>query len=403
MRRIYFDHSATTPVDREVANLMLEYMTDKYGNPSSVHAFGREARKAVDEGREQVASLIGAQPNEIFFTSGGTEGDNLAIKGVAFANRKKGNHIITSSIEHHAVLHTCEYLEKHGFEVTYLPVDEYGMVRLEDVKQAITDKTILISVMFANNEVGTIQPIKEIGQITKEKGIYLHTDAVQAVGNYPIDVNEYNIDLLTLSGHKFYAPKGIGALYIRRGVKIEAVQHGGGHERNLRAGTENVPGIVGLGKAAEIAKRDMDKRVAHLQGLRDKIIADISAKIPHIKLNGHPTKRMPSNVNFSFLYLEGESLLLNLDLKGIAASSGSACTSGSLDPSHVLLAMGLNHETAHGSLRVSLGRDNTEEDVDYFLQVLPDIIERLRAMSPLYGESASLKVNNPCNDCHVHN
>ncbi|HMM21237.1 MAG TPA: cysteine desulfurase NifS [Selenomonadales bacterium] len=402
MKRIYFDHSATTPVDREAAALALEYMTDKFGNASSIHSFGRESRKAVDAAREQVAALLGATPNEIFFTSGGTEGDNLAIKGVAFANRKKGNHIITSAIEHHAILHTCEYLEKQGYEVTYLPVDEYGMVRIEDLKKAITDKTILISIMFANNEVGTLQPVKEIGRIAREKGIYFHTDAVQAAGNYPIDVNELNIDLLTLSGHKFHAPKGIGALYIRRGVKVDEIQHGGGHERNMRAGTENVPGIAGLGKAAEIAKRDMEKKTARLRSMRDRIIREITEKIPHIKLNGHPTERMPGNVNFSFLYVEGESLLLNLDLKGIAASSGSACTSGSLDPSHVLLAMGMTHEVAHGSLRVTLGRDNTDEDVDYFLEVLPEIISRLRAMSPLFGAGGTARAGNPCSECQAH-
>ncbi|MDR7865262.1 MAG: cysteine desulfurase NifS [Sporomusaceae bacterium] len=402
MNRIYFDHSATTPVDKEAAAAALEYMTEKFGNASSIHGFGREARKAVDEAREKVAALIGATANEIFFTSGGTEADNLAIKGVAFANRKKGNHIITSAIEHHAVLHTCEYLEKHGFTVTYLPVDEHGMVRIEDVKNAITDKTILISIMLANNEVGTIQPVKEIGAIAREKGIYFHTDAVQAVGNYPINVQDMNIDLLAMSGHKFHAPKGVGALYIRRGVRIEAVQHGGGHERNLRAGTENVPGIVGLGKAAEVAKRDMAQKVMYIGKLRDKIISEVMAKIPHVKLNGHPTERLPGNANFSFLFVEGESLLLNLDLKGIAASSGSACTSGSLDPSHVLLAMGLTHEVAHGSLRITLGRGNTAEEVNYFLEVLPEIIDRLRAMSPLFGESAQTVVNNPCSECHMH-
>ncbi|MBP2652970.1 MAG: iscS 1 [Firmicutes bacterium] len=402
MKRIYFDHSATTPVDKNVATSVLEYMTDKFGNASSIHSFGREARRAVEESREKVAALIGATPNEIFFTSGGTEGDNLAIKGVAFANRKKGNHIITSAIEHHAVLHTCDYLEKHGFQITYLPVDEYGMIRLEDLKNAVTDKTILISIMFANNEVGTIQPVKEIGAFAKERGIYFHTDAVQAAGNYPIDVKADNIDLLTMSGHKFYAPKGIGALYIRRGVRIESIQHGGAHERNLRAGTENVPGIVGLGLASEIAKNEMNNRVERISKLRDKIISEVSSNIPHTKLNGHPKLRLPGNVNFSFLYLEGESLLLNLDMKGIGASSGSACTSGSLDPSHVLLAMGLTHEVAHGSLRISLGHDNTEEEVDYFLEVLPEIIDRLRAMSPLYGESAELKPANPCSNCHVH-
>ncbi len=402
MKRIYFDHSATTQVDREVAELMLEYMTEKYGNPSSVHSFGREARKAVDEARERVAALLNAKPNEIIFTSGGTEADNLALKGVAFANRKKGNHIITTGIEHHAIMHTCEYLEKQGFTVTYLPVDENAMVRMEDLKNAITDKTILISIMFANNEVGTIQPIKEIGQLAREKGIYFHTDAVQAVGSHPIDVEELNIDLLSMAGHKFHASKGIGALYVRRGVKLEEIQHGGAHERNMRAGTENVPGIVGLGKAAELAKRDLDKKIAYIKGLRDKLIAGVMEKIPHVKLNGHPESRLPGNANFSFLYIEGESLLLNLDMKGIAASSGSACTSGSLDPSHVLLAMGLTHEVAHGSLRVTLGQDNTEEEVDYFLEVIPEIVERLRSMSPLYGKAAEFKPSNPCSACHHH-
>jgi cysteine desulfurase len=402
LKRIYFDHSATTPTDPDVAKLMLEYMTDKFGNPSSVHAFGREVRKAVDIARENVAALIGANANEIFFTSGGTEADNLALKGIAFANRKKGNHIITTSIEHHAILHSCEYLEKQGFEVTYLPVDENAMVRIEDVKKAITDRTILISVMFANNEVGTIQPIKEIGQLAREKGIYFHTDAVQAAGNYPIDVNEYNVDLLTLSGHKFHGPKGIGALYVRKGVRLESVQHGGGQERNVRPGTENVPGLIGLGKAAEIAKRDMEKKIAHVTALRDRLIQGIQANVPAIKLNGHPTKRMPGNVNFSFRYVEGESLLLNLDLKGIAASSGSACTSGSLDPSHVLLAMGMTHEVAHGSLRISLGRGNTAEDIDYCLEVLPEILERLRAMSPLSATSQAKECGDSCSQCHHH-
>ncbi|MCE5285432.1 MAG: cysteine desulfurase NifS [Pelosinus sp.] len=399
MKRIYFDHSATTPTDPEVAKLMLEYMTDKFGNPSSVHAFGREVRKALDTARENVAALIGAKTNEIFFTSGGTEADNLALKGIAFANRKKGNHIITTSIEHHAILHSCEYLEKQGFEVTYLPVDENAMVSIEDIKKAITDKTILISVMFANNEVGTIQPIKEIGQLAREKGIYFHTDAVQAAGNYPIDVNEYNVDLLTLSSHKFYGPKGVGVLYVRKGVRLDSVQHGGGQERNVRPGTENVPGIIGLGKAAQIAKQEMPSRMAHMTALRDKLIKGIQTKIPDIKLNGHPTKRAPGNVNFSFRYVEGEALLLNLDLKGIAASSGSACTSGSLDPSHVLLAMGLTHEVAHGSLRISLGRGNTEEDIDYCLEVLPEILERLRAMSPLNATSPA-KECTLCSHCH---
>jgi cysteine desulfurase len=377
-------------------------MTEKFGNASSVHAFGREARKAIDEARDKVAALLNASSNEIFFTSGGTEGDNLALKGIAFANRKKGNHIITSAIEHHAILHTCEYLEKQGFTITYLPVDEYGMVSIEELKNAITDKTILISIMFANNEVGTIQPVQKIGQLARKKGIYFHTDAVQAVGSYPIDVKELNIDLLSFSAHKFHGPKGIGGLYVRKGVRIEAIQHGGAHERNMRAGTENVPGIVGLGKAAEVAQNEMDKKIAHITALRDKLIKGVMEVIPHTKLNGHPTERLPGSANFSFLFLEGESLLLNLDLKGIAASSGSACTSGSLDPSHVLLAMGLTHEVAHGSLRLTLGRGNTEAEVDYCLEVLPEIVERLRQMSPLYNSDDGPKPLNPCQNCHHH-
>ena len=389
MRKIYFDHAATTPTDENVAQAMIEYMTTKFGNPSSVHAFGREVRKEVTGARDAIADLIGAaNGNEIFFTSGGSESDNFALKGIAFANQKKGNHIITTQIEHHAILHTCQWLEKHGFDVTYLPVDADGLVTLDDVKAAITDKTILISVMFANNEVGTIQPIKEIGAIAQAKGIYFHTDAVQAVANVPIDVQEMNIDLLSLSGHKFYGPKGIGVLYIRRGVKIEAVQMGGAQERNLRAGTENVPAIVGLGIAARNAKRELSEKAAHLTKLRDKLIQGIQTRISNVKLNGHPTKRLPGNVNVSFRFIEGEALLLNLDIKGIAASSGSACTSGSLDPSHVLLALGLTHETAHGSLRMTLGKMNTEADIDYVLEVLPEIVTRLRSMSMLCEENS---------------
>lgn len=384
MRKVYFDHSATTATAPEVASQMVEYMTNTFGNPSSVHAFGREAKKAVIHARKQVADLIGANPEEILFTSGGTEGDNMALRGIAEANKKRGNHIITTQIEHHAILHTCEALEKEGYRVTYLPVDEYARVNPQDVADAICDDTILISVMFANNEVGTIQPIAEIGKIAKEKGIYFHTDAVQAVGNYPIDVNEYGIDLLTISSHKFHGPKGIGALYIRKGVRIKPILFGGAQEKTLRPGTENTPGIVGLGKAAELAQAELTDKINRVQKLRDKLIAGITERIPEAKLNGHPTLRMPGNVNFSFRYIEGESLLLNLDIKGIAASSGSACTSGSLDPSHVLLAMGITHEIAHGSLRLSLGRENTEDDVDYCLEVLPEIVARLRSMSPLY-------------------
>lgn len=400
MKRIYFDHAATTPTDKTIANAMLEYMTTKFGNPSSVHSFGREVRKEVSEARENIAALINATTNEIFFTSGGSESDNFALKGIAFANKNKGNHIITTQIEHHAILHTCQWLEKQGFDVTYLPVDEDGMISLDELKAAITDKTILISIMFANNEVGTIEPIKEIGAIAKERGVYFHTDAVQAVANVEIDVQDMNIDLLSLSGHKFYGPKGIGAIYIRRGVKIQPVQLGGAQERNMRAGTENVPAIVGLGMAAQFAKRDFVEKNAHLIALRDKLIKGIQEQIPDIKLNGHPTKRLPGNVNFSFRYIEGESLLLSLDMKGIAASSGSACTSGSLDPSHVLLAMGLIHEIAHGSLRISLGRDNTEEDIDYTLEVLPQIIARLRSMSPLCAENSMGLTSKECKTCY---
>lgn len=386
MRHIYFDHASTTATDPVIANAMLEYMTTKFGNPSSPHYFGRQVRKEVVDARQQLADLIGATADEIFYTSGGSESDNFALKGVAFANQKKGNHIITTQIEHHAVLHTCQWLEKHGFTVTYLPVDEFGLVSVEAVKQAITDKTILISVMFANNEVGTIEPIAEIGALAKAKGIYFHTDAVQAVSHVPIDVKAMNIDLLSLSGHKFYGPKGIGALYIRRGVKIETVQHGGAQERKLRAGTENVPAIVGLGIAAQKALSELKTEKNRLESLRDKLIQGIESKIPDAKLNGHRLQRLPGNVNFSFRFVEGESLLLTLDMKGIAASSGSACTSGSLDPSHVLLAMGLTHEVAHGSLRLTLGRENTEADIDYMLEVLPEIVARLRSMSPLNEE-----------------
>lgn len=383
-RKIYLDHAATTYTRQEVVDAMLPYFTEKFGNASTVYSIGRESKKAIEEAREKVARALGAQPNEIFFTSSGTEADNWAIKGIAYANRKKGNHIITSSIEHHAVLHTCQYLESEGFEVTYLPVDEYGLVDPQQVKDAIKDNTILISIMFANNEIGTIQPIKEIGKIAKERGVYFHTDAVQAVGNIPIDVNDLNVDLLSLSGHKFYGPKGVGALYIRKGTKIVSFMHGGAQERGRRASTENVPGIVGLGKAIELATGEIDEYNKKLVKLRDRTITEVLKRIPYSRLNGHREKRLPGNANFSFEFIEGESLLLMLDMKGIAASSGSACTSGSLDPSHVLLAIGLPHEIAHGSLRITFGADNTEEDVDYLLEVLPPIVERLREMSPLY-------------------
>ena len=396
MKRIYFDHAATTPTDGAVAESMAVYMTQQYGNPSSVHAFGREARKAVAEARGRVASLIGAKPEEIYFTSGGSESDNFALKGIAFANRAKGNHIVTTQVEHHAVLHTCQWLEKNGFRVTYLPVDADGCIHLSDLEAAITPETILVSVMFANNEVGTVQPIAEAARIAKARGVYFHTDAVQAVGALPVDVEAMGIDLLSLSGHKFYGPKGIGALYVRRGVKIEPVQLGGAQERKLRAGTENVPAIVGLGLAAQLAQAELTQRAEHTRALRDALIAGIEARIPEVKLNGHRTQRLPGNVNISFLYIEGESLLLSLDMKGIAASSGSACTSGSLDPSHVLLAMGLTHEVAHGSLRLTLGRQNTREEVDYALDALEEIVKRLRSMSPLCAAHATAQ-----NDCKV--
>jgi len=386
MNKIYLDHSATTRTDDDVAKLMVEYMTGCYGNPSSIHFFGRTARKAIEEAREKVANAIGAKSEEIIFTSGGTEADNLAIRGVAYANKKRGNHIITSSIEHHAVMDTCKSLAREGFEVTYLPVDEYGRVNPEDVRNAIRDGTILISVMHANNEVGTIQPIRGIGAIAKEKGVYFHSDTVQTIGKIPVNVDEMNLDLLAISAHKFYGPKGIGCLYMRKGVRMLPISFGGSQERKRRPGTHNVPGIVGFGLAIEKAAASINEQFPYQTRLRDKLINGIMDKIDYVKLNGHPTERLPNNVNLSFHFIEGESLLLSLDMKGIAGSSGSACTSGSLDPSHVLLAMGLTHEIAHGSLRLTLGKDNTEEQVDYVIEVLPEIVERLRAMSPLYAD-----------------
>lgn len=381
---IYFDHAATTYVKPEVIEEMIPYFTKQYGNASSIYSIGRESKKAIEVARDKVAAAIGAQAREIFFTGSGTEADNWAIKGVAYANKSKGNHIITTAIEHHAILHTCQYLESDGFEVTYLPVDKNGLITTEQVMAAIKPSTILITVMFANNEIGTIQPIAEIGKIAREKGIYFHTDAVQAIGNVPINVVDMNIDLLSLSSHKFYGPKGVGVLYIRKGVKITSFMHGGAQERGRRASTENIPGIVGLGKAIEIAANNIDEYNKKLLSLRDRTIDEITKRIPFIRLNGDRYKRLPGNINFSFEFIEGESLLLMLDMKGIAASSGSACTSGSLDPSHVLLAIGLPHEIAHGSLRITFGEDNTQEDVDYFMEVLPMIVERLREMSPLY-------------------
>ena len=384
-RRIYMDYSATTPVKKEVVETMMPYLTDYFGNASSFHSFGREAKEALDKARSQVASLINANPNEIYFTAGGTESDNWAIEGVAFAHKNKGNHIITSKIEHHGVLHPCEYLEKHhGFEVTYLDVDSEGRIDLEQLKNSIKDTTILITIMFANNEIGTIQPIKEIAQIAKEHKIIFHTDAVQAAGNINIDVKELGVDLMSMSSHKIYGPKGIGALYIKRGTKLHTFVHGGAQERRKRAGTENIPAIVGYGKAAEMAKENMDNHIENLTKLRTKLIDGILEKIPYTRINGSLTHRLPGNVNFGFEFIEGEGILLLLDMLGIAASSGSACTSGSLDPSHVLMAIGLPHEIAHGSLRLSIGDFTTEEDIDYIIDNLPKVIERLRSMSPLY-------------------
>lgn len=383
MNRIYLDNAATTAVAPEVLEAMLPYFTEVYGNPSSIHATGRTAHKAVDQARRQVAAAIGAQPQEIYFTAGGSESDNWAIKGTALAQQRKGNHIITSAIEHHAVLHTCAWLEKHGFEVTYLPVDEFGRVNPEDVEKAITDKTILISIMTANNEIGTIQPIREIGAIARAHKILFHTDAVQAVGAIPVNVDEMNVDMLSMSGHKFHGPKGIGALYIRKGVRIDTLIHGGAQERGLRAGTENLPGIVGIGRAIELATANLDENARRITALRDKLMDGILERIPDARINGHRTQRLPNNCNVSIRYIEGEAMLLRLDLAGIAASSGSACTSGSLDPSHVLLAIGLPHEIAHGSLRLTLGADTTEKDIDAVLDTLPGIVSDLRAMSVL--------------------
>ena len=388
---IYFDNAATTPIRPDVYEAMKPYIENHYGNASSVYKIARESKAAIDKAREQVAKALNADVGEIFFTGCGSESDNWVLKGVASALKDKGNHIITSCIEHHAILHTCEYLEKNGFEVTYLPVDEYGRVSVEDVKNAIRPETILVSIMFANNEIGTIQPIKEIGTLCREKGIYFHTDAVQAVGHVKIDVKDMNIDFLSLSGHKLGAPKGIGALYIRNGMKIDNLIHGGQQEKGRRAGTENVIGIVALGKAIEDAMDEMDETTARLKYLRDKIIKGILDNIDYARLNGHPEERLPGNVNISFEFIEGESMLLLLDAHGICASSGSACTSGSLDPSHVLLAIGLPHEKAHGSLRISLGYQNTEEEVDKLLEVLPPIVQRLREMSPLYEEVKNKK------------
>jgi cysteine desulfurase len=385
VKQIYFDNAATTAVEPEVVETMLPYFTEAFGNASSPHGYGRSARQEMEKARDQVASLIGAKPEEIIFTSGGTESDNLALFGVLEAQEKKGKHIITSMVEHHAVLHTCEYLEKIGkAEVTYLPVDENGLIDPAEVEKAIRPDTVLISIMLANNEIGTIQPIAEIGEIAKKHQVTLHTDAVQAVGAISVDVNELNVDLLTLTAHKIYGPKGIGALFVRKGTRIKPLIHGGSHERNLRAGTESVVQIIGLGKAAEIAQRELKEDGERITKLRDYIISEVLEKIPYSRLNGDSVRRLPNNVNMSFSFLEGEALLLMLDMKGIACSSGSACTSGSLDPSHVLLAIGLDHETAHGSLRITLGRHSTKEEAEYLIQELPPIVARLRMMSPLW-------------------
>ncbi len=384
---IYMDHSATTPAKPEVVDAMVPYFTQHFGNPSSIYGIARDSKKAVDLARVQTAKALGADPDEIYFTSGGSESDNWAIKGVALANRKRGNHIITTQIEHHAVLHTCQFMEKEGFEVTYLPVDQFGLVDPSELEKAITKKTILISVMYANNEIGTIEPISELSAIARRSKVYFHTDAVQAIGNIPIDVKAQNIDLLSLSAHKFYGPKGIGALYIKKGVRIENLIHGGGQERRRRAGTENIAGIVGLGKSIEMATSDIPGHNAKICAMRDRLISGVLEKIPNARLNGHPVKRLPGNFNVSFEFIEGESMLLWLDDEGICASTGSACTSGSLEPSHVLLATGLPVEISHGSLRLTLGDANTEGDVDTVLEVLPKIVKKLRDMSPLYKKS----------------
>ena len=386
MKNVYFDNAATTKLDGDVLNDMMPYLTDNYGNASSIYKLGKTSRKAVEEAREKVANVLNCKPNEIYFTAGGSESDNTAIKGIARANKSKGNHIITSKIEHPAVLDSCHDLEKEGFEVSYISVDENGTIDLEELKKEIKPTTILISVMTANNEIGTIQPIKEIGEIAHEHNIYFHTDAVQAIGNIKIDVNEMNIDSLSLSGHKFYGPKGIGALYVKNGVSFNKYISGGHQERNKRAGTENVAGIVGLASAMEKAYKELNEHNKKISELRDYYESSILEKIPYVKVNGNVKNRLPGNSNISFRYIEGEGLLLNLDLKGICASSGSACTSGSLDPSHVLLAIGLPHEIAHGSLRISIGKYNTKEEIDYLIDSLVEIVNKLRNMSPLWEE-----------------
>jgi len=383
MKRSYLDYAATTPTHPEVVKAMLPYFAESFGNPSSIYSYGQEAKEAIENARAQVARLIGARSDEIVFTSGGTEADNFALKGIAFANEARCNHIITSTLEHHAVLESAKFLEQRGFRVTYLPVDKYGLVDPSDVKKAITSETSLVSVMHANNEVGTIEPIAEIGRITRETGVYFHTDAVQTVGHIPVNVNELGVDLLSMSAHKLCGPKGVGALFIRKGTKIVSLLHGGEQERRRRASTENVPGIVGLGKAAELARPEIDEEARRWTLLRDKLTKNLLERIEHTQLNGHPTRRLPNNANISVEYVEGESMCLNLDLEGICASTGSACSSSSAEPSHVLLAIGLPPQQAHGSLRFTLGKWTTEEDIERVLEVLPGIVSKLRAMSPL--------------------
>jgi len=385
---IYLDHAATTPLHPEVLEAMMPYLTDRFANPSTLYSFGTQTKQSVEDARARVAALIGSQPSEIYFTSGATESDNWAVVGTALANESKGRHIITSAIEHHAVMETCEFQEKRGYQITYVPVDSDGLIKPEDVRKAITGQTILITIMHANNEIGVIEPVAEIGAIAREKGILFHTDATQSVGKVPVGVKQLNCDLLSLSAHKMYGPKGVGALYIRKGVRILPYLHGGGQENKKRAGTHNVPGIIGLGKAAEIAQAMMADEAARLTKMRDWLIERILTTIPDSRLNGHPTKRLPNNVNVSIEGVEGESMILSLDMFGICVSSGSACTSGSLEASHVLLGIGLSHELAHGSLRLTLGRDTTQEHLDKVMKVLPGIVNRLRTMSPVYEKTA---------------
>ena len=391
---IYLDNAATTKTAPEVVDAMLPYFSEYYGNASTIYSLGAESKKAMDHARQTIADSLGAKPEEIYFTAGGSESDNWALKATAEAYASKGKHIITTKIEHHAILHTCEYLEKRGFEITYLNVDRDGLISLDELKAAIRPDTILISVMFANNEIGTIEPIAEIGEIAKEHGVLFHTDAVQAYAQVPINVDEMHIDMLSASGHKLNGPKGIGFLYIRKGVKIRSFVHGGAQERSRRAGTENIPGIVGLGAAVERAMRIMDSKTQREIELRDYLIGRLENEIPHCWLNGHRTKRLPNNINFSFLFIEGESMLIMLDMKGICASSGSACTSGSLDPSHVLLAIGLKHEEAHGSLRLTLSEDSTKEEMDIVAEEVKTIVQRLRDVSPLYEDFLKSQKNN---------